>query len=111
YRGAGRPEAAYLTERLIDQAAFELKIDPSELRGRNFIKANMRRYRTPTACVYDSGEFERVMDACLELSDHKGYSERRTASKREGRLRGRGLGYFLEEAAGFTASRTIRFHT
>lgn len=109
YRGAGRPEAAYLTERLIDQAAFELEIDPSELRRRNFIKADMMPHRTPTGCVYDSGDFERVMDACLKLSDHQGYSARRTASKREGRLRGRGLAYFLEEASVFNERMEIRF--
>jgi carbon-monoxide dehydrogenase large subunit len=100
YRGAGRPEAIYLLERLIDAAAPALGIDRIELRRRNFIPASAMPYRAPTAQVYDSGEFEAVMDKALALADWAGFPARRARSEQAGRLRGIGLCCFLEVAGG-----------
>ncbi|MGH7308743.1 MAG: xanthine dehydrogenase family protein molybdopterin-binding subunit [Candidatus Rokuibacteriota bacterium] len=100
YRGAGRPEAIYLLERLIDAGARALRIDRVELRRRNLIPPSAMPYRAPNAQVYDSGEFETVMDTALALADWKGFPARRAASERAGRLRGIGLGCFLEVAGG-----------
>jgi aerobic carbon-monoxide dehydrogenase large subunit len=100
YRGAGRPEAIYLIERLIDLAAPTLGIDRVELRRRNLIPASAMPYRTPNGPVYDSGEFEASMDQALRLADWTGFPARRAASERAGRLRGIGLGCFLEVAGG-----------
>jgi len=100
YRGAGRPEALYLIERLIDRAAPDLGVDRVELRRRNFISPRAMPYRTVNGPTYDSGEFEAVMDKALERADWKGFSARRAASARAGRLRGIGLCCFLEVAGG-----------
>ena len=100
YRGAGRPEAIYLIERLIDLAAPALGIDRVELRRRNLIPPSAMPYRAPNGQVYDSGEFEAVMDRALALADWKGFPARRAASGRAGRLRGIGLCCFLEVAGG-----------
>jgi carbon-monoxide dehydrogenase large subunit len=120
YRGAGRPEALYLIERLIDQAAAATGIDRVELRRRNFIEAGVMPYRTPNGPVYDSGEFETVMDRALALADWKGFPQRRAAAERAGRLRGIGLCCFLEVAGGildetvelrFRDDGTVALHT
>jgi len=120
YRGAGRPEALYLIERLIDQAAAATGIDRVELRRRNLIPAAAMPYRTPNGPVYDSGEFETIMDQALALADWNGFPQRRAASERAGRLRGIGLGCFLEVAGGildetvelrFGADGTVALHT
>jgi len=120
YRGAGRPEALYLIERLIDQAAAATGIDRVELRRRNLIPAGAMPYRTPNGPVYDSGEFETIMDQALALADWNGFPQRRAASERAGRLRGIGLGCFLEVAGGildetvelrFGADGTVALHT
>ncbi|OGK86234.1 MAG: hypothetical protein A2W08_04915 [Candidatus Rokubacteria bacterium RBG_16_73_20] len=100
YRGAGRPEALYLIERLIDAAARATGIDRVELRRRNLIPPSAMPYRAPNGQVYDSGEFEAAMDKALALADWRGFPERRAASERAGRLRGIGLGCFLEVAGG-----------
>jgi aerobic carbon-monoxide dehydrogenase large subunit len=100
YRGAGRPEAILILERLIDRAARAMSIDRVELRRRNFIPPSAMPYRAPNAQVYDSGEFEAAMDKALALSDWKGFPARRAASERAGRLRGIGMGCFLEVAGG-----------
>jgi len=100
YRGAGRPEAIYLIERLIDSAAAALRIDRVELRRRNFIPPSAMPYRAPNAQVYDSGRFEAVLDQALALADWPGFAARRAASERAGRLRGIGLCCFLEVAGG-----------
>jgi carbon-monoxide dehydrogenase large subunit len=100
YRGAGRPEAIYLIERLIDVAAREMGMDRVELRRRNLIPPSALPYRTPNGPVYDSGEFEAVLDQALALADWKGFPARREASERAGRLRGIGLCCFLEVAGG-----------
>jgi carbon-monoxide dehydrogenase large subunit len=88
YRGAGRPEAIYFTERLIEQAARTIGIDSAEIRRRNLIPPSKLPYRTPTFWAYDSGEFVRLLDKCLETSDWKGFAARRTTSEKKGKLRG-----------------------
>jgi aerobic carbon-monoxide dehydrogenase large subunit len=109
YRGAGRPEATYLIERLLDHAAPVLGIDPVEIRRRNFIAAAAMPHKTQTGTTYDSGDFARVLDECLELADWNGFAKRAAVSKRSGKLRGRGLAYFLEEAAAFNERMVLRF--
>src|SRR5437016_2592651 len=100
YRGAGRPEALYLIERLLDGAARATGIDRVELRRRNFIAPSAMPYRAANGQVYDSGEFEAVLDKALALADWKGFPARRAASERAGRLRGIGVACFLEVAGG-----------
>src|SRR3990170_3364472 len=100
YRGAGRPEALYLIERLIDAAARATGIDRVELRRRNLIPPSAMPYRAPNSQVYDSGEFEAALDEALALADWQGVPARRAAAERAGRLRGIGLGCFLEVAGG-----------
>jgi carbon-monoxide dehydrogenase large subunit len=96
YRGAGRPEAVYLTERLLDRAAAVIGIDPVEIRRRNFIPAAAMPYTTPTGFVYDSGDFARTLDHGLALADWKNLPARRTASERRGRRRGAAVVYYME---------------
>ena len=100
YRGAGRPEAIYVIERLIDAAARQTGIDRVELRRRNLIPPSAMPYKAPNSPVYDSGEFEAVLDKALLLADWRGFDARRKASERVGRLRGIGLCCFLEVAGG-----------
>ncbi len=109
YRGAGRPEATYLIEQLLDRAARVLGVDPIELRRRNFIPAAAMPHKVPTGMTYDSGDFVHVMDECLKLADWNGFAGRAAASKKNGKLRGRGIGYFLEEAAVFNDRMVLRF--
>jgi len=100
YRGAGRPEAIYLIERLIDMAANEMQIDRVALRRRNMIPPSALPYHAPNSPVYDSGEFEAVLDKALALADWNGFGARRAASEKAGRLRGIGMCCFLEVAGG-----------
>lgn len=100
YRGAGRPEANYLLERLVDAAAARTGIDPVTLRRRNLIEASEMPARTALGNVYDSGEFEAVLDAALEQSGYRGFESRRIAARGRGRLRGIGVSCFLEHAGG-----------
>jgi aerobic carbon-monoxide dehydrogenase large subunit len=110
YRGAGRPEATYLIEQLLDRAAVVVGVDPVEIRRRNFIPASaMPHLVAHSHMTYDSGDFMHVMDECLKLADWNGYSRRAAESKKSGKLRGRGIGYFLEEAAVFNDKMVIRF--
>jgi carbon-monoxide dehydrogenase large subunit len=109
YRGAGRPEAAYLAERLIDEAAAVTGIDSIELRRRNLIRPEAMPYATLTGYVYDSGEFEAAMDKCLDLVDWNGFAARKAQSEASGLLRGRGLAYFIEEAGIFNERMDLRF--
>jgi carbon-monoxide dehydrogenase large subunit len=109
YRGAGRPEAAYLIERLMDEAAAKTGIDGIELRRRNFIKPEQLPYHTPTHYVYDSGEFANAFAKGLELADWNGFAARRAQSEAAGKLRGRGLAYFIEEAGIFNERMDLRF--
>ncbi|HET6520890.1 MAG TPA: xanthine dehydrogenase family protein molybdopterin-binding subunit, partial [Geminicoccaceae bacterium] len=103
YRGAGRPEAAYVVERLVDTAARELGMDPAELRRRNFIKPERMPYKThmgAASVTYDSGEFARNLNDALELADAKGFPARRSAARAKGRLRGLGISYYIEQCGG-----------
>jgi carbon-monoxide dehydrogenase large subunit len=96
YRGAGRPEASYLLERLVDKAARQLGIDPIELRRRNFITPEDFPYQTPVALEYDSGDYHTVLEKALELGDYEGFEERRRASAENGKLRGIGISSYIE---------------
>jgi carbon-monoxide dehydrogenase large subunit len=96
YRGAGRPEAIYLIERLMDAAARKLAMDPAELRRRNMIRPAQMPYKNPMDKTYDSGNFELVLDKAIELADWTGFEARRAESKNRGQLRGRGMAAFLE---------------
>ena len=110
YRGAGRPEAIYLIERLIDGAARKMNIDRVSLRRRNLIPPKAMPYKTPNGPIYDSGEFEAAMDKALALSDWKGFAKRRAASRRAGKLRGIGMCCFLEVAGGILNEKAdLRF--
>jgi carbon-monoxide dehydrogenase large subunit len=100
YRGAGRPEALYIVERLIDGAARAMGIDRVDLRRRNLVPVAAMPYRAANGQVYDSGEFETVLDKALALADWKNFPARRAASERAGRLRGIGVACFLEVAGG-----------
>ena len=96
YRGAGRPDIAYVVERLVNQAAAELKIDPAELRRRNFIPLNAFPYKTPTGSVYEIADMPGLLDKALELADWKGFEQRRAQSKSAGKLRGIGIATVIE---------------
>ncbi|MGP0093592.1 MAG: xanthine dehydrogenase family protein molybdopterin-binding subunit [Xanthobacteraceae bacterium] len=109
YRGAGRPEAAYFTERLIEHAARTIGIDPAEIRRRNLIPTSKLPYLTPTFWNYDSGEFERLMDACLKASDWQGFAARRKASEKRGKLRGRAVSFYIEFGGIFNERMDLRF--
>jgi carbon-monoxide dehydrogenase large subunit len=109
YRGAGRPEAVYVTERLLDLAAQKLKLDPVEIRRRNYIAPGAMPYTTPTGFVYDTGEFARITDKCLELADWKGYAARKSATEKKGRLRGRGMISYIEDCGVFNDRMDVRF--
>ena len=109
YRGAGRPEAIYLIERLLDRAAQIIGLDQAEIRRRNLIKPQAMPYKTPTMFVYDSGEFERIMDRCLDLADWKGFAARRKASEKNGKRRGRGVAFLIEQGGVFNERMELRF--
>jgi len=110
YRGAGRPEATYLIERLVDKAAIGLGIAKDDIRRRNFIRPEQFPYETPTGRVYDSGEYEKLLDKGLERSDWSSFEERRQASKSRGKLRGLGLVYYVEIcSAGGSEASHVRF--
>jgi len=123
-RGAGRPEATYLLERLIDKAADETGIDPAEIRRRNMIPADAFPYQTPVALEYDSGRYEDALDAALKLADYGGFEKRRSDAAKLGRLRGIGLSSYIEACgaapsaiagalgarAGLYEAAEVRFH-
>jgi carbon-monoxide dehydrogenase large subunit len=96
YRGAGRPEAAYAIERLVDTAARDVAISPDALRKRNFIKPKQMPYTTPTDRTYDTGEFAAHLARAQEIGDWKGFSRRLAASKKASRLRGIGFATYIE---------------
>jgi len=100
YRGAGRPEAIYLIERLIDDASRELGIDRIELRRKNMLPEQALPYQSPVGPYYDCGKFEENMDMALKLADVAGYEARKADSKKRGRLRGLGIVNAIEQAAG-----------
>jgi carbon-monoxide dehydrogenase large subunit len=99
YRGAGRPEGNYYMERMVETAAREMGIDPVELRRRNHIKPEQMPYRAPSGMVYDSGEFHIVMEMALLAADWNGYAARQADTRARGKIRGRGIGHYLEVTA------------
>lgn len=109
YRGAGRPEATYLIERLVDKAAAQLGLDPAEFRRRNLIDPSQLPYRTATHYIYDSGRFEELMDDCLARADWAGFAERKIQSSQRGRWRGRAITYYIEQAGIFNDRMELRF--
>ncbi len=96
YRGAGRPEASYLIERLVDAAARDLDTAPDALRRKNLIKPKAMPYTTPTGKIYDSGDFAGGMARAQEIADWNGFNKRAAASKRAGKLRGIGIATYIE---------------
>ena len=100
YRGAGRPEAIYLIERLIDDAARELGVDRVELRRKNMLPESSLPYQSPVGPYYDCGEFEKNLDMAIKLADVAGFEARKEESKKRGRLRGLGIINAIEQAAG-----------
>jgi carbon-monoxide dehydrogenase large subunit len=96
YRGAGRPEASYLLERLVDKAARETGIDKVELRRKNFISPDSFPYQTPVALQYDSGNYHACLDKALEMVDYGGFDQRRAESAAAGKLRGIGFSTYIE---------------
>ena len=106
YRGAGRPEANYILERVIDEAARITGIDPVKLRRRNLIKPKAMPYKTAVGTTIDSGEFEIVLDKALELADYDGFKQRRREALKRGKYRGLGISCMLEHAGGFPIEGT-----
>jgi carbon-monoxide dehydrogenase large subunit len=106
YRGAGRPEATFLLERIVDLAADELGIDPAELRRRNFISADAFPYQTPVALQYDSGNYQATLDLATDAANYAGFEARRQEAARRGKLRGIGIATYIE-ACGIAPSAVV----
>lgn len=100
YRGAGRPEAAYVVERLVDKAARELGLSQDEIRRRNFIAPEKFPHKTPLGMPYDSGEYTKLMELAMDRANWAGFEERRRASAAQGKLRGLGMSYYIEACGG-----------
>ncbi len=107
YRGAGRPEAIYIIERLMDAAARTLQLDPTELRRRNLIRPEQMPYTNPMGQTYDVGEFEKMLDQALVLADWPGSAARATQARARGRLHGRSVATFLEWTGGNALVETV----
>src|SRR5262245_54537267 len=106
YRGAGRPEATYFVERSLDMLARELGMDPAEVRRKNFIPKDAFPYQTQTGAVYDSGDYEKALDAALKAADWDGLKKQRDAARADGRLVGLGLSMYVE-VCGIGPSATL----
>ncbi|MBZ0216559.1 MAG: molybdopterin-dependent oxidoreductase, partial [Fimbriimonadaceae bacterium] len=100
YRGAGRPEAAYLIERLVDKAARELNVTPEDLRRRNFVSPQEMPFTSPTVRTCDTGEFNQHMTRAMEMADWAGFEKRRARDEQDGLLRGIGMATYIEACAG-----------
>jgi aerobic carbon-monoxide dehydrogenase large subunit len=96
YRGAGRPEASYFIERAMDMLARELKMDPADVRRKNFIAPTQFPYQTQMGAIYDSGDYEKALDVALRAADWKGLQAQRDAARADGRLVGLGLAMYVE---------------
>ena len=105
YRGAGRPDIAYIIERLVSQAAAELDIDPAELRRRNFIPADAFPYTTPTGSTYECADMPGLLEKALKLADWTGYGKRRARTEKTGRLRGIGIATVIENTGAGNAPK------
>lgn len=108
YRGSGKPEATFVMERLLDKAAREMRIDPIALRRRNLIRPTAMPYKTPGGNVYDTGDFEHILDRALRLSRWDSFAERRSESMRQGRLRGIGIAMHCQRAGSQSERMEIR---
>jgi carbon-monoxide dehydrogenase large subunit len=106
YRGAGRPEATYLVERIVDEAARLTGIDRAEIRRRNFIPRDAFPYQTPVVVQYDSGDYHSTLDLALKEADYDGFEARRKASAAKGKLRGIGISTYIE-ACGIAPSAVV----
>ncbi|HLI11921.1 MAG TPA: xanthine dehydrogenase family protein molybdopterin-binding subunit [Alphaproteobacteria bacterium] len=106
YRGAGRPEATYVVERVVDEAARITGIDRAEIRRRNYIPRDKFPYQTPVALQYDTGDYHTTLDKALKASDYAGFERRREDAKRRGRLRGLGIASYIE-ACGIAPSAVV----
>jgi carbon-monoxide dehydrogenase large subunit len=106
YRGAGRPEATFLLERLVDICALEMGLDRVEIRRRNFIPSSAFPYQTPVALQYDSGDYLATLEACLKAADWAGFESRRAAATAKGKLRGIGISTYIE-ACGIAPSAVV----
>ena len=106
YRGAGRPEATYSLERVIDKMCRELGLDPFEVRRKNFITTDMFPYTTPVALVYDTGNYHATLDRAMQMADVAGFAKRRAESAKRGKLRGMGLSTWIE-ACGIAPSHLV----
>ena len=104
YRGAGRPEATYLVERMMTKAARELGVDPAELRRTNFVREFP--HQTPVIMMYDAGDYEASLDAAMAAADYSGFAARRAAAEARGRKRGIGLASYIE-ACGIAPSQAV----
>ena len=110
YRGAGRPEAAYVLETLVDLAARKLGIDPAELRRRNMIPKEAMPFKTALVYTYDCGDFGKNLEDCLEMADYKGFEKRLGESSKHGKLRGLGIASTVEASnAGLIEHSELRF--
>ncbi len=110
YRGAGRPENAYMIETMVDLAARELGIDPVELRRRNTVPPEAMPYKTGLVYTVDSGNFPKNLEQCLHMADHQGFAARREESRRQGKLRGIGVSNTIEAtASGLLEHAEMRF--
>jgi aerobic carbon-monoxide dehydrogenase large subunit len=109
YRGAGRPEAVYIMERLVDRAAHELRLDPAELRRRNLIGADAYPFETRTGWVYDSGNYAAALAKCQNIGDWNGYAARAAVSRAAGKCRGRAVTYYVDNTGVFNERMELRF--
>ncbi|MGE3874931.1 MAG: xanthine dehydrogenase family protein molybdopterin-binding subunit [Parvibaculaceae bacterium] len=104
YRGAGRPEATYVVERIVETAAREMKIDPAEFRRRNFVKSFP--HQTPVIMTYDAGDYDASLEKALDIADYKGFAQRKAQAAKQGKLRGIGLANYIE-ACGIAPSAAV----
>jgi carbon-monoxide dehydrogenase large subunit len=107
YRGAGRPEAGYLIERLVNRAAMELGTDPVELRRKNFVRPEDMPYTNAAGYTYDCGNFASVLDKALAAADWNGFPARKADAKKRGKLAGRGMGCYVEVTGSANLSETV----
>jgi aerobic carbon-monoxide dehydrogenase large subunit len=105
YRGAGRPDIAYVVERLVSQAAVDLKLDPADLRRRNFIPPEAFPYKTPTGSTYEYADLPGLLEKALKLGDWKGFARRRGEAEKKGRLRGIGIATVIENSGAGQAAK------
>jgi carbon-monoxide dehydrogenase large subunit len=110
YRGAGRPEAVFIMERLMDAAARQIGMDPRAIRKVNYIKPNQLPYKNAVGQTYDSGAFAHMLDRACELSDWDGFAARKKAAKKKGLLYGRGLTSYIEWTGGPGTKETVTLH-